>query len=63
VASAAHLLMGEATEQTPVVLIRDAPVDFDDDVHGGADMMMPFEQCIFMSIIDRELREKGGVRT
>jgi coenzyme F420-0:L-glutamate ligase/coenzyme F420-1:gamma-L-glutamate ligase len=62
-ASAAHLLMGEATEQTPVVLIRDAPVDFDDDVHGAADMMMPFEQCIFMSIIDRQSREKGRGRT
>jgi len=59
-ASAAHLLMGEATEQTPVVLIRDAPVEFDDGVYGSADMMMPFEQCIFMSIIDRILREKGG---
>lgn len=60
VASAAHLLMGEATEQIPVVLIRDAPVEFDDDVHGASDMMMPFEQCIFMSIIDRHSRENGG---
>jgi coenzyme F420-0:L-glutamate ligase/coenzyme F420-1:gamma-L-glutamate ligase len=58
-ACAAHLLMGEGTEKTPVVLLRDAPVEFDDDVYGSADMMMPFEQCIFMSIIDGELREKG----
>jgi coenzyme F420-0:L-glutamate ligase len=48
-ASAAHLLMGEAAEKTPVVLIKDAPVDFDDNVYGSADMMMPFEKCIFMS--------------
>jgi coenzyme F420-0:L-glutamate ligase len=48
-ASAAHLLMGEAAEKTPVVLIRDAPVDFDDNVYGSADMMMPFKKCIFMN--------------
>jgi len=48
-ASAAHLLMGEAAEKTPVVLIKDAPVDFDDGVYGSADMMMPFKECIFMN--------------
>lgn len=48
-ASAAHLLMGEAAEKTPVVLIKDAPVDFDDNVYGSADMMMPFKKCIFMN--------------
>jgi len=48
-ASAAHLLMGEAAEKTPVVLIKDAPVDFDDNVHGSAEMMMPFRECIFMN--------------
>ena len=48
-ASAAHLLMGESAERTPVVLIRDAPVGFDDGVYGSADMMMPFKECIFMN--------------
>jgi len=48
-ASAAYLLMGEAAEKTPVVLIKDAPVDFDDSVHGSAEMMMPFRECIFMN--------------
>jgi coenzyme F420-0:L-glutamate ligase len=48
-ASAAHLLMGEAAEKTPVVLIKDASVDFDDCVYGSADMMMPFKECIFMN--------------
>lgn len=47
-AAAAHLLMGEATEKTPIVLIKDAPVDFDEGVCGGADMMMPSKECIFM---------------
>ena len=48
-ASAAHLLMGEASERTPVVLVKDAPVDFDDGVHASEEMMMPFKQCIFMN--------------
>jgi coenzyme F420-0:L-glutamate ligase/coenzyme F420-1:gamma-L-glutamate ligase len=50
-ASAAHLLMGEACEKTPVVLIKGAPVDFDDNVHGSAEMMMPFNECIFMNTL------------
>lgn len=48
-ASAAHLLMGESIEKTPVVLIRDAPVDFDDGVYSSTDMMMPLNECIFMN--------------
>lgn len=47
-ASAAHLLMGETTEKTPIVLVRYAPVDFDDSVCGGKDMMIPPKECIFM---------------
>jgi coenzyme F420-0:L-glutamate ligase len=47
-ASAAHLMMGESAERTPAVLIRNASVDFDDRVYGSADMMMPFDECIFM---------------
>jgi coenzyme F420-0:L-glutamate ligase len=52
-ASAAHLLMGEAAEKTPVVLIRNAPVNFDDGVYGSAEMMMPFKECIFMNALGR----------
>lgn len=48
-ASAAHLLMGEAAEKTPVVLIRDARVAFDDGVYDSEEMMMPFKECIFMN--------------
>jgi coenzyme F420-0:L-glutamate ligase/coenzyme F420-1:gamma-L-glutamate ligase len=48
-ASAAHLLMGEVAEKTPIVLVKDARVDFDDCVYGSADMMMPFKECIFMN--------------
>jgi coenzyme F420-0:L-glutamate ligase/coenzyme F420-1:gamma-L-glutamate ligase len=48
-ASAAHLLMGEAAEKTPIVLIKDAPVNLDDAAYGSEEMMMPFKDCIFMS--------------
>lgn len=51
-ASAAHLLMGEAAEKTPVVLIKDAPVEFDDGVYGAMDMMMPSGECVFMGSLD-----------
>ena len=49
-ASSAHLLMSEAAEKTPVVLIKNAPIDFDDGVYGSKEMMMPFKECIFMSV-------------
>lgn len=52
-ASAAHLLMGEVAEKTPIVLIKDAPVDFDDGVYGAEDMTMPFNDCIFMGSFSR----------
>jgi len=47
-ACAAHLLMGEAAETVPAVLVRGAPVEFSEDVYGSADMMMLPEDCIFM---------------
>jgi coenzyme F420-0:L-glutamate ligase/coenzyme F420-1:gamma-L-glutamate ligase len=50
-ASAAHLLMGETAEKIPVVLIKEAPVDFDDEVHTSSEMMMPFKECIFMGTL------------
>ncbi|MEM4703701.1 MAG: coenzyme F420-0:L-glutamate ligase [Candidatus Bathyarchaeia archaeon] len=50
-ACAAHLLIGEAAEQTPIVLIRDAPVDYDDNVYGAQDVMMPFNECLFANVL------------
>lgn len=47
-ASASHLLMGEATEKTPIVLIKGAPVDFDDNAYDGIDMKISNDKCIFM---------------
>jgi len=48
-ASAAHMLMGEGAEKTPMVLIRGAPMEFDDHAYDSEDMMMPFKECIFMN--------------
>lgn len=64
-ASAAHLLMGEAAEKTPVVLIRDAPVDFEDGVYGSEDMMISFDKCIFMGNlgVQREGIRSADVKT
>jgi coenzyme F420-0:L-glutamate ligase len=61
-ASGAHLLMGEATEKTPLVLIKGAPVDFDDGVYGSADMMMPFKECIFMNTMGTQSVAKRKAR-
>jgi len=47
-ACAAHLLMGESAEKTPIVLVRNAPVEFEDKSYGSREMMMPSEECIFM---------------
>jgi coenzyme F420-0:L-glutamate ligase len=52
-ASAAHLMMGESRERIPVVLAKDAPLDFDDSVHGPPEMMMPPKECIFMNTFER----------
>jgi len=57
-AGAAHLLMGESTEKTPVVLVKHAPVELDDDVYVGADMMMPMDECLFMGTFQRH-RDHG----
>ncbi|MHA1792650.1 MAG: coenzyme F420-0:L-glutamate ligase [Promethearchaeota archaeon] len=59
--SAAELLMGEADEQKPFVIIHDAPVSFvnDDDVDESI-MLMPEEECLFMNIFKEYLDEKGN---
>ena len=61
-ASAAHLLMGEATEKTPAVLIKDAPLDFDDGVYASSSMMMPSTECIFMKTLETRSGAKRKAR-
>lgn len=52
-ASAAHLMMGESSEQTPAVLIRNAPVTFVEA--DGSALVIPREQCLFASHFEPEL--------
>jgi len=46
-ASAAHLIMGEATARTPAVLIRNAPMTLSEEFNPES-MTIPAEQCLFM---------------
>jgi coenzyme F420-0:L-glutamate ligase len=46
-ASAAHLLMGETTASTPVVIIRNAPIILSVECDPDS-MKIPAEQCLFM---------------
>jgi coenzyme F420-0:L-glutamate ligase len=55
-ASAAHLLMSEAAEKTPIVLVKDAPVSFDDGSYGIEEMAMPPGKCIFMNALSVDFR-------
>lgn len=49
--SAAEILMGEADEQTPFVLIRGAPVTIvSDDRIDRASMLMPEDECLFVNV-------------
>jgi len=50
-AATAHLVMGEAAERTPLVLVRDAPVEINDETYVGADMLMPFDKCFFVGAL------------
>lgn len=48
IASASHLIMGESNEQTPAVLVKNAPVKFCEKVDPYT-MVIPQEQCLFAS--------------
>lgn len=49
---AAHLIMGEAAESIPFVLIRDAPITPADSVDRSS-VLIPPEECLFMGSIFR----------
>ncbi len=51
-ASAAHLVMGESSEQIPAVLIRNAPVTLAKS--DGSALVIPREQCLFASHFEPE---------
>ena len=50
IVSGAELLMGEADEQIPVVLVRGAPVTFTDREINPDEMLMPRDECLFMNV-------------
>lgn len=51
-ASAAQLLMGEADEQTPAVLIRGAPVTFSDTRFHPNTLTIPRNECLYCAIFE-----------
>jgi coenzyme F420-0:L-glutamate ligase len=55
-ASAAQFLLGEADEQTPIVIIRGAEIEFTDDPQTNTEMAP--EECLYMNIFSKYLLEK-----
>jgi coenzyme F420-0:L-glutamate ligase len=54
-ACAAHLLMGEANEKTPIVLARDVPVKFSGKINADS-VFIPPDQCLYMKILNENLK-------
>lgn len=55
-ASAAEVLMGEADERIPAVLIRDAPVEFTDEPTPSDLMYIPLDECMYMAVFKDRAR-------
>lgn len=55
--SAAQILLGEADEQTPIVIIRGAPIKFTDNP--SITMEMDPEKCLYMNIFAKYLLNKN----
>ena len=55
--SAAQILLGEADEQTPIVIIKEAPVTFIDKPPSS--MQMDPEECLYMNIFAQYLLKKN----
>ncbi len=53
-ACAAHLIMGESTEQMPFALIKGAPVRFTDKKPDPGQTIMPPAKCLFAPLYDQE---------
>jgi len=50
IASAAHLMMGESREQTPVILVRNAPVKLSEKVNPKS-TIIPAKECLFTKLL------------
>lgn len=54
-ASAAHLVMGEAGERTPAAIIREAPVRFTEKADAET-MKISFKDCVYMGAFKPKIR-------
>lgn len=54
-ASAAEVLMGEADESIPAVLIRDAPVEFTERPIRMEELLIPPSECLYISVFKENL--------
>jgi coenzyme F420-0:L-glutamate ligase/coenzyme F420-1:gamma-L-glutamate ligase len=52
-ACAAHLLMGEAREKTPIVLARDVPVKFSSKINVNS-VFIPPDKCLYMKVLEEK---------
>ena len=52
-ASAAQILMGEANEQIPLVIIRNAPVKFTDKIINPTQLTISQHECMYMAIFEQ----------
>ncbi len=59
IASAAHLIMGEANERMPIVLVNNAPADFNEKINAGSTVISARE-CLFMNAFIPKFRRKGA---
>ncbi|MEX2702144.1 MAG: coenzyme F420-0:L-glutamate ligase [Candidatus Baldrarchaeota archaeon] len=57
-ASAAEILMGEAGEMVPAVLIRGAPITFTDYTINLESMLISPEECLYMSIFKKFVKNR-----
>jgi len=57
IASAAHLIMGEASERMSIVLIKSAPVDLNEKINAGSTVISARE-CLFMNALAPKFRMK-----
>ncbi len=55
IASAAHLIMGEASERMPIVLVKNAPVDFNEKINAGS-MVISARECLLMNALAPKFR-------
>ncbi|MBS7655660.1 coenzyme F420-0:L-glutamate ligase [Candidatus Bathyarchaeota archaeon] len=56
-ACAAHALMGEANEKTPIVLARNTPVKFSAKINAESAFIPP-DKCLYMKILNENLKSR-----